>query len=238
MSHRGEFGQTHLIEHSIETGSAAPIKSKVRPVNPKQDQEWKNHGVVEESSSPWNSHLLAVPKKSGVRWCLDLGRLNVLVAAAEKDDAFSLPVVESSLIKLAKSRVFSTMDGADAYHSILIKKEHQTKTAFSTPWEHLQFRAMPFRLSSAPATYCRLVQKVLEGLPLEHCLAYMDDAIAHTQTLEKHFDIVERLLKAYQDAGLKIQPSKCKMWRSEVAFLGHLVSEAGVGVVPDDVQVV
>ena len=36
-----EYGKTHIIEHSIETGNAAPIRQKARPLNPTMEEALK-----------------------------------------------------------------------------------------------------------------------------------------------------------------------------------------------------
>jgi hypothetical protein len=94
--------------------------------------------------SPWNFGLVASPKKSGT---------------------IRLPNIEDNLSRLSRSCVYSTLDGSGAYHIVPIKQQDKEKTAFGTPWGSYQFRCMPFGLCNAPATYCRLVQMVLQGIP-------------------------------------------------------------------------
>jgi hypothetical protein len=72
LSKEGEYGQTSLIVHEIQTTPGHPIKNRIRPLNPtleadlhKQIDKWQSEGVIEPSMSPWNFGLVAAPKKSG-----------------------------------------------------------------------------------------------------------------------------------------------------------------------------
>ena len=58
-----------------------------------------------------------------------------------------------------------------------MNEEDKPKTAFSTGNSLYQFTVMSFGLCNAPATFERLMEKVLSGLPWEVCLLYLDDMV-------------------------------------------------------------
>jgi len=45
---------------------------------------------------------------------------------------------------------------------------------------------MPFGLCNAGPTFQRLMDVVLNGLSLQICLAYLDDVVVFSRTLEEH----------------------------------------------------
>jgi hypothetical protein len=53
-----------------------------------------------------------------------------------------------------------------------------------------------------------------------------------------HFLALDRVLEAYEKAGLKLQPAKCQLFQKEIEYLGHMVSTKGIAPVPGYVQVV
>ena len=238
----GSFGKTSLLKHAIHTEQQPPIKMRFRPVNPaleenlkEQLETWLQHDVIEESNSPWAFALVAVRKKNGkIRWCVDYRKLNAIT----KKDSFPLPQIEDNLARLADSKVFSGIDGMGAFHVVELEEGAKPKTAFATPWGTYQFKRMPFGLSNGPATYSRLMQMALQGIPTSVALPYLDDTIVHSSSMQQHFHALDQVLGAHAKAGLKLQPSKCQLFQEEIEYLGHMVSKHGIRPVPEYTQVI
>ena len=66
----------------------------------------------------------------------------------------------------------------------------------------------------------------------------MDDLIVYGQTFEQELERLREVLKRLREANLKLKPKKCDLFKSEVAFLGHLVSKMGVAVDPSKIEAV
>jgi len=228
----GAFGKTPLVQHDIITTTDYPIKLRFRPINPslednlrKQLDDWLTHDIIEESQSPWSFALVAVKKKNGkIRWCVDYRRLNEVT----KKDSFPLPLIEDNLGRLSRSTIFSALDGMGAFHVVELTDEAKPKTAFATPWGSYQFKRMPFGLCNGPATYSRLMQLALQGVPPTMALPYLDDTIVHASDWPQHLTALDRVLRAHVQAGLKLQPEKCQLAQEEVDYLGHTVDARGI----------
>ena len=87
---------------------------------------------------------------------------------------------------------------------------------------------MPFGLCNAPATFQRLMEKVLHGLAREKCLIYLDDVLVISRTFQEHLDNLRKVFTRLSKAGLRLKPAKCKLARWQVEFLGYVVSEGGI----------
>ena len=106
--------QTDRIKHEINTGDAAPIKSKCRPIpyalkSKVKDllQSYLDQGLIENSSSPWASPIVLVKKKDGsIRLCIDYRKLN----SVTKKDSYPLPNIEQTILTLQNKKIFSTLD--------------------------------------------------------------------------------------------------------------------------------
>ena len=95
---------------------------------------------------------------------------------------------------------------------------------------------MPFGLTNAPAVFQRLIQQVLAGLnPTlgpDFVAAYIDDIIVFLVNLEQHLHHLQSMLQRIVDTGLKLQPKKCHFMRSEVEYLGHVITTSGLKTNP------
>ena len=91
-----------------------------------------------------------------------------------------------------------------------------------------EFLHMPYRLCNAPATFQHLMQNCLGELNLTYALIYLDDVIIYSKTKEEHLVRLHAVLERFMEHGLKLKLSKCNFFRTEISYLGHKVSAAGM----------
>ena len=65
---------------------------------------------------------------------------------------------------------------------------------------------MAFGLCNAPATFERLMEKVLRGLSYNNCLVYLNDIIVHSKTFSDHMNL-QQVFDRLVDTNLKPSPS-------------------------------
>ena len=65
---------------------------------------------------------------------------------------------------------------------------------------------MPFRLTSAPATFQWLMQSCLGNLHLQYCIIYLNDIIVFSKTPEEHLARVRAVFEKLKRAELKLKP--------------------------------
>ena len=185
-------GGTNLLEHEIHT-EGRPFRQPYRRQNPlvraeeaEQVRQMLETGVIRPSCSPWASPVVMVRKKDGgLRFCVDFRQLN----AATIKDAHPLPRIDDLLDALHGACWFTTLDLKDGYWQVPIREEDKPKTAFRTSNGLLyEFNRVPFGLTNAPATFSRLMDRVLDGVAWEACLYYLDDVIVFSSTWEEHLE--------------------------------------------------
>jgi len=69
------------------------------------------------------------------------------------------------MARLSRSRVFSVIDAAAAFHAVSVAEEDRHLTAFSSPFGQYEWLRLPFGLSGAPHTYSKLSNELVQGLP-------------------------------------------------------------------------
>jgi len=164
-----DLGECTLRKHQIRTQDVAPIfiqpyrKSMAeREVIKKEVEEMLKANIIEQSTSPWSSPVVLVPKKKGKkRFCVDFRKLNAVTIT----ENWPLPRIEDIFDRLGDSKVFSTLDLKSGYWQMGLTDESKEKTAFSTPDGHYQFKRMPFGLKNAPADFSKLMYQILGNLP-------------------------------------------------------------------------
>ncbi len=76
------------------------------------------------------------------------------------------------------------------------------------------------------------MERVVAGLNPEdgpdYVVVYIDDVLVFSRTLDDHLGHLRHVIQRIQDAGLKLNPNKCRFIREEVEYLGHLITPQGL----------
>ena len=238
--HPSDLGRTNIFQHRIVTTTDRPIHQRpyrqpfhLRAETNRQVQEMLDADIITPSCSPWSSPVILVTKRNGkFRFCVDFRLLNDITVK----DAYPIPRIDETLDSLGGALFFTTLDLASGYWQLLMAEKDRAKTAFSSNGGHFEFKVMPFGLTNAPATFQRLMDVVLRGLTLDSCLVYLDDVLVHSRTFEEHLCHLRAVFERLRKAGLKLRTEKCQFVRSEVPYLGHIVSAEGIATDPTKVD--
>ena len=149
-----------------------------------------------------------------------------------------MPRIDETFDALRGAKWFCTLDLASGYWQVALDEDASQKSAFIVRNGLYQWKCMPFGLCNAPATFERLMEKVMAGLQWEILLIYLDDIIVFGETVMETLERLQVVLDRLRNAGLKLKPSKCHLFQRSVAYLGHIVSAEGVATDPQKVQAV
>ena len=237
-----EVQTTDVVVHSIDTGTAEPVRAKPRRYAPKENEEILSQinelletGKLEKSSSPWRSNLLLVPKPNGKwRMCVDFRPLNSLTVK----DSQSLPNITELLDEFQGKSVFSTLDLFSGYFQIPLGEESKAKTAFWTKYGLFQYTVMPFGLCNAPATFQRAMESILHPVLHRTTVVYIDDIIISSKNFKEHRKDVEEVLELLREAKLKVNAKKTNLFQEKVMVLGFLIDALGVRIDPKRLEAI
>ena len=83
-------------------------------------------------------------------------------------------------------------------------------------------------IPNTPATFQRLMQNCLGELNIPYCLIYLDDVIVFSKMEEEHLQHLHIVFDHFREHNLKLKPTKCEFFWSEINYLAHHVSKVGV----------
>lgn len=236
---------TTKIRADIRTTDNEPIYSKSYPypqafkneVN-NQIEKMLHDGIIRPSRSPYNSPVWIVPKKQDAscqkkyRLVIDYRKLNQKTIS----DRYPIPDTSTILANLGKMKYFTTIDLASGFHQIPLNNNDIEKTAFSVNNGKYEFVRLPFGLKNAPAIFQRVMDDVLHEHIGKICYVYIDDIIIFGETLDEQIKNLKIILETLRKANFKIQPDKSEWLKSEVEFLGFIVSQKGLKPNPKKIE--
>lgn len=226
------LGRVKGVEHTIPTTTETPIRTSPYRLSWEEQDHLRDEldrllelGLIKPSDGKWTSPILFVKKKDGtLRLCVDYRKLNDITIK----DAFPLPNIDELLDSVGGAKYFSTLDAASGYWQIPLAKDSIPKSGFTTKWGTYTWQAMPFGLCSAPQTFQRAVTNILTPYIDDFVYVFIDDIIIFSKSLEDHKVHLEKVFQACRAANLRLKKSKCVFARTEVEYLGHVISAEGL----------
>jgi transposase InsO family protein len=178
--------------------------------------------VIVPSDSPWASPVVLLQKKDGnPRFAIDYRRLNQVT----RKDAYPLPRIDETLDSLRGASWFSSLDLRAGYWNIPLSTDSQPKTAFCLSGHGLyEFKRMPFGLCNAPATFQRLMDRLM---PRNMSRVYLD-VIVPGRTFEEALTGLKEVLERVRKAKFLLHPGKCNLLARRMEYLGHVITGDGI----------
>src|SRR5277367_4402951 len=180
-------------------------------------------GYIRPSKSPMASPFFFVDKKDGkLRPCQDYRTLN----EGTIKNTYPLPLISELIDQLKGSKYFTKLDIRWGYNNVRIKDGDQWKAAFKTNLGLFEPTVMFFGLTNSPATFQTMMNELFRDLIRERwVITYMDDILICTKTIEENIRCTKRVLQRLEEHDLYLKPEKCLFWRTEVEYLGMVISE-------------
>ena len=230
-----DMGHTKAAKHKIvfKDPKTPPFKERFCRIPTPQLDEVHAHlkmmldaGVIQPSNSPWCNAVVLVRKKDGsLHFCINFRKLNSLTVK----DSHPLPCICETLESLAWAAHYSTFNMNSGFWQVPMDEESKQYTAFTLDSMGLnECESIAFGLCNAPPTFQRLRLNCLGELNLTYCLIYLDDVIVFSQMEEEHLERMHVVFDCLHEHGLKLKPSKCDMFKTEINYLAHHVSKKGV----------
>ena len=113
------------------------------------------------------------------------------------------------------------------YYHIEVKPNSSRLCTVVLPWEKYEYLHLPMGLCNSPDIFQEKMSELMVGL--EFARAYIDDLlVVSNDDLDTHLEHLEEVLSRLSTAGLKINSSKSFFCRTELEYLGYLISKKGI----------
>ena len=110
------------------------------------------------------------------------------------------------------------------------------KTAVTTPFGLFNFTWTPFGLRNSGQTFQHFIDHVTRRL--DFVLVYLDDLLLTSPDQRTHKEHLKIHFTRLAEYGIIIGPEKCQFGTTELSFLGHHVSAAGISLLASAVDAI
>ena len=218
-----------------------PIQQKQRriPFHLRNDLEdelnrLENLDIIEKADGPttWISPIVVVPKKTGVRICIDSRAINTAIERERE----VIPTLDDLKKDLNGANIFSTIDLNKGYHQLELDVESRPITTFATHNGLYRYKRLCFGINSAAEIFQRKIADMLQGINGVKNMS--DDIIIYATSEKEHDDILEKVFKCMRENNITANTEKCKFKQNSVTYFGHIFSDKGMCPTPDKVAAI
>ena len=213
-----------LLEEGLETlqgtkakihvePTATPIFHEARPVPYALREEIEldverieRAGTIEPVQySEWATPIVPVMKSDDtVRVC---GDYKLTVNKVSKLDGYPIPKLDDLYTKLVGGQTFTELDLSHAYEQMLVDENSKELLTINTHKGLYRHNRLPYGVASAPGIFQRTMEGLLQGIPSSGVL--LDHILITGPSTEEHLDNIEKVLRRYSEAGLRLKAVKC-----------------------------
>lgn len=212
-----------------------PIAQSLRGAVRKEIQRMLEQDIIEPSSSPYTSPIVAVKKKDGtVRLCLDAREINKSII----NDRTSPGEIEEIMKRFDGVKYMSIWDAVCGYWQIELHPNSRPYVAFIIEGRNYQFKRLPFGLVNSVAIFIKCMDGILGKEVLEYTTVYVDDLLITSSNWEEHCQRVETVLSKLAENNITLKLDKSKLITNKLQFLGFVLNEKGITTSPEKVEVI
>ena len=229
---RSELGCTDMALHQIPLTSDIPVQASYRRVPfhlraecIREIQELLDAGIIQNSTSNYNSPAIILHRKGKTRIVIDFRDLNSISSRSY----CSIPAINTLTAGCFGKSIFSNLDMKDGFLQVAIEPSHRKFTAFSIPGVgFFEFVRMSLGLQGGPSTFQNLLDRLLANLDPSTASWYVDDILSSSETVMGMISNLRTIFQRIRVSGLRFNPGKCSLFKTKIRFLGAYISADGI----------
>ena len=216
-----------------------PTPYKRREAMEKHLKGMEEAGIIEETkeNTLWNSRVFLVPKpnqEGNFRFVADFRALNAECLPSN----YQLPNINYVTDRIGGAKWYSTFDLSKSFYQVNYKKSSRMLTAFTANHKRYIFNKMVMGHLTSSSQFANMMDRLLANIPLDQLCYFLDDLCLASNCVKTHLDRLELVLDKLLSSNMKLMPKKCEFLKQEVKFVGLTISQKGIRIHEDRVQVV
>ncbi|PWG75186.1 hypothetical protein DF186_13930 [Enterococcus hirae] len=116
------------------------------------------------------------------------------------------------------------------YYQIRVRDEDISKIFFRIRYGNNEYTVMFFGLTNISAVFMDYMNRVFRSFLDKFVVVFIDDILIYFKTEEEYAEYLRIVLQILKEKKFYAKLFKCEFWKSEVKFLGYVVSKKGIAV--------
>ena len=188
--------------------------------------------VKQREPTPWVNGMVVVQKGQKLRICIDPTQLNKWIMREHHPTV----TVEEVAAQIRNATKFTKLDARHSYWHIILDEESSKLCTMNTIFGRYRFLRLPFGLCSSSDIMQRAMEDMLEGI--DGVKVIVDDILVWGNSDTEHDSRLKQVLDRVRSGGLQLNPDKADVGKTEVNYVGHILSRDGVKPNPERIRAV
>ena len=231
-----------LYDHKIELieGSTQLSRSRVYPLSPKKLETLQKYlhenlqkGFISSSKTFYVSLILFVVKSNGqLRLCVDYRKLNVII----RRNSYSISLIEKTLARVIGCKFLFKLNIISTFNKLRMDSQSEDLITFICSLGIYKYHVLLFGLINDSVSWQHYMNDLLFEYINHFCQVYLDDILIYSKTRREHERHLTQVFQKLEEVGLQVDIKKCEFFKTEVSFLGVILSTEGLRMDPKKVQ--
>jgi uncharacterized protein (DUF2344 family) len=165
-------------------------KSKLETIRHYLDEHLTKEFIRSNISKTSALVLIIRKSREDFRIYVNYRALNAIIEKSR----YLISLINETLVKLFKTKMFIKLDVIHAFNRIRIKEEHEWLIAFNTRYDQFEYLIMSFELCNASATFQSYINSTFQNYLDHFCIAYINDILIYSSNAKEHVQHVLKIL--------------------------------------------
>jgi len=193
------------------------------------------NGLTQRASSSVAAPIVFVKKiDASLRPCVNYRVLN----KATVKNQYLHSLISEILDELHGAKIFRNQDHRNSYVLIRSTEGAKYKSQYHTWYGQFEFEAMPWGLTTSPATFQAYINDYLWPVIDYDAVCFLDERLIYSTSKEEQEEVVQKVLEWLRQFGLYAKSEKCHLGVPEVDFLWVFKSPNRIGMESDQISMI